>query len=72
LTSEKLQGILLYGGISCFFQQDLLLFADIFYCFTNFWQLFKWGKKKRARTHAHTQNLSLSLSLSLSFQQQNT
>jgi hypothetical protein len=47
-----------------FFQQDLRLFADIFYLFTNFWLLFKWVKKKRARTH--TQNLSRSLSLSLS------
>jgi len=44
-----------------FFQQDLLLFADIFYFFTNFRQLFKWGKKKRARMH--TQKISLSLSL---------
>jgi hypothetical protein len=48
-----------------FFQQDLLLFADIFYLLTNFWQLFKWGKKKRARTHTHKISLSLSLSLSL-------
>ncbi len=64
LTSEKLQGIPLYGGIS-FFPSRIFGFLQIFSIFLQIFGSSLCGVRKNAHARAHTKSLSLSLSLSL-------
>jgi hypothetical protein len=55
----------LFSWYLLFFQQDLLLFADIFYFLKTIGSSLS-GVRKNAHVRTHTKYLSLSLSLSLS------